>query len=174
MSINSIKKDWVVVGKIQKTYGTKGLVKIISFCDKPSSIFNYEPIILENTKERVYLDLNDKQNSVSEKKIFIAKIASSNSIEKSKNLIGEELLANKKKFNACKKSDFFYSDLEECNVVDLNNKLIGKISGIFNFGAGDILEIKKYEDNSTILINFSKKNFPKISIKEKFITLNIT
>ena len=54
------------------------------------------------------------------------------------------------------------------------SKLIGKISGIFNFGAGDILEIKKYEDNSNILINFSKKNFPKISIKEKFITLNIT
>ena len=52
--------------------------------------------------------------------------------------------------------------------------LIGKISGIFNFGAGDILEIKKNEDNSTMLINFNKYNFPKISIKEKSITLNIT
>lgn len=174
MTFDNINKDWVVVGKIQKTYGTKGLVKIISYCDKPNSIFNYEPIILENTKERVYLNLNDKKNNITDKKIFIAKISTSKSIEESKNLIGEVLLANKKKFNACKKDDFFYSDLEKCNVLDLNNQLIGKISGIFNFGAGDILEITKYEDNSSILINFSKKNFPKISIKEKSIILKVT
>ena len=174
MSIYSIRKNWVVVGKIQKTYGTTGLVKIISYCEKPSSIFDYEPIILENTRERVYLDLNYKNKNILKKKVFTAKISSSNNIETSKNLIGKELLANKKKFNACEKSDFFYSDLEECNVLDLNNKLIGKISGIFNFGAGDILEITKNEDNSTMLINFNKYNFPKISIKEKSITLNIT
>ena len=42
MTFDNINKDWVVVGKIQKTYGTKGLVKIISYCDKPNSIFNYE------------------------------------------------------------------------------------------------------------------------------------
>ena len=108
------------------------------------------------------------------KKIFIAKITSSQNIEKSRNLIGEELLADKNNFPECKKNDFFYSDLEECNVFDLNNKLIGKISGIFNFGAGDILEIKMNEDNSTMLMNFNKYNFPKISIKKKSITLNIT
>ena len=174
MTFDNIKKDWVVVGKIQKTYGTNGLVKIISYCHKPSSIFNYEPIILKNTKEKVYLDLNDKKNNPQEKKIFIAKLTSSKNIETSRNLIGEELLAQKNKFPKCKKNDFFYSDLEECNVLDLNNNLIGKISGIFNYGAGDILEITKNEDNSTMLINFNKHNFPKISIKEKSIILNIT
>ena len=174
MTFDNINKDWVVVGKIQKTHGTKGLVKIISYCHKPSSIFNYEPIILKNTKEKVYLDLNDKNNNSQEKKIFIAKITSSKNIETSRNFIGEELLADKNNFPECKKNDFFYSDLEECNVFDLNNKLIGKISGIFNFGAGDILEITKNEDNSTMLINFNKYNFPKISIKGKSITLNIT
>jgi ribosomal 30S subunit maturation factor RimM len=68
LTFDNIKKDWVVVGKIQKTYGIKGLVKIISYCHEPSSIFNYEPIILKNTKEKVYLDLNDKKNIPSEKK----------------------------------------------------------------------------------------------------------
>ena len=89
MTFDNINKDWVVVGKIQKTYGTKGLVKIISYCHQPSSILNYEPIILKNTKEKVHLDLNDKKYNSTEKKVFIAKIASSKSIEKSRNLIGE-------------------------------------------------------------------------------------
>ena len=61
LTIYSKKNDWVVVGKIVKTYGTKGLVKFISYCDKPSSILNYEPVILQSTKERVYLDLNYKK-----------------------------------------------------------------------------------------------------------------
>jgi len=107
LTFDNIKKDWVVVGKIQKTYGTKGLVKIISYCHKPSSIFNYEPIILKNTKEKVNLDLNNKNNNPHEKKVFIAKITSSKTIETSRNLIGEELLADKNNFPECKTNDFF-------------------------------------------------------------------
>ena len=41
-----------------------------------------------------------------EKKIFIVKITSSKNIETSRNLIGEELLADKKNFPECKKNDF--------------------------------------------------------------------
>ena len=115
---------------------------------------------LENTLQPEWLTL--KQKKVNLKDVV------------QRNLIGEELLADKNNFPECKKNDFFYSDLEKCNVFDLNNKLIGKISGIFNFGAGDILEIKINEDNSTMLMNFDKYNFPKISIKKKSITLNIT
>ena len=162
-----------MVGKIVKTYGTKGLVKFISYCDKPSSILNYEPV-LESTKEKLYLDLNIKKNNPPQKKLFIAKILSSKNIETSLKLIGEKLLADKEKFNACKKNDFFYSDLEGCSVINLNSKLIGKISGVFNYGAGDILEITRYNDNSTILMTFNKNNFPKISVEEKFVISNIT
>ena len=174
LTIYSKKNDWVVVGKIVKTYGTKGLVKFISYCDKPSSILNYEPVILQSTKERVYLDLNNKKNNPPQKNLFIAKISSSKNIETSLKLIGEKLLADKETFNACKKNDFFYSDLEGCSVINLNSKLIGKISAVFNYGAGDILEITKYNDNSTILITFNKNNFPKISVEEKFVISNFT
>ena len=83
-------------------------------------------------------------------------------------------MANRNRFDNFKKNNFFYSDLEECNVIDLNKKAIGRISGVFNFGAGDILEITKFEDNSTVLINFNKTNFPKISIDKKEIISKIS
>ena len=174
LTIDSKKNDWVVVGKVVKTYGTKGLVKFISYCDEPSSILSYEPVILESTKEKLYLDLNNRKNNPPQKKLFIAKISSSKNIETSLKLIGEKLLADKEKFNSCKKNDFFYSDLEGCSVLNLNYKLIGKISGVFNHGAGDLLEITKNIDNSTMLVTFNKNNFPKISVKEKFVITNIT
>ncbi len=160
-----------MVGEIVKTHGIKGNVKIISYCDNPFSIFDYEPIILENIEHKIFLDLNYKNNRFS-KKLFVVEIPFSKLKETSKKLIGKKLLANKKEFHACEHDDFFYSDLEGCDVLNYDSKIIGKISGIFNFGAGDILEITKLNDESTILVNFNKNNFPKVSIEEKKIITN--
>lgn len=166
----NINKNWVVVGKVLKSHGTTGLFKIISYCQEPSSIFDYQPIILKCSRESIALNLKERKISPKNNQ-FTAKILSSKNMETSKSLIGEKLLANKKKFHNPLENNFFYSDLEGCKVLDSNKKYIGKIVGVFNFGAGDILEIKKM-DNSTLMINFNKKNFPDISIKEKIIIAN--
>ena len=165
------KEKWIVVGKILTTFGVKGNVKIISYCDDPSSIIGYEPIIIENTNEIIIINENYK-NISPDKKLFIAEIPSSNIKETSQRLLGKNLLANKKKFYHCDENDFFYSDLEGCEVLSLDHKTIGKISGIYNFGAGDILEITKKINNSNILVNFNKNNFPKIDILKKKILSN--
>ncbi len=173
MKNNNIKGKWIVVGKIINTYGTRGLVKIISYCEKPHSIFDYQPIVLKSSGEKIDFDLDEKKNNLKTNQ-FTASIKSSKNMETSKVFIGEKLLANKNKFHNFKRNNFFYSDLEGCNVVDLNKKSIGRVSGIFNFGAGDILEITKFEDNSTILINFNKTNFPKVSINKMEIISKVS
>ena len=164
----NIKDKWVIVGEIIKTHGTRGLVKVISYCEKPHSIFDYHPIVLKSTGEKIDFELFEKKNNLKTNQ-FTARIKSSKNMETSKVFVGEKLLANKKKFQNLKKNNFFYSDLEGCNVIDLNKKSIGRVSRIFNFGAGDILEITKFEDNSTILINFNRTNFPKVSINNREI-----
>ena len=169
----NIKDKWVIVGEIIKTHGTRGLVKIISYCENPHSIFDYQPVVLKSTREKIDFDLDENKNN-NKKNHFTARIKSSKNIETSKIFIGEKLLANRNRFDKFKKNNFFYSDLEECNVIDLNKKAIGRISGVFNFGAGDILEITKFEDNSTVLINFNQTNFPKISIDKKEIISKIS
>ena len=169
----NIKEKWVVVGEIIKTYGTKGLVKIISYCEKPHSIFDYQPIVLKSTGEKIDFGLDEEKNNFKTNQ-FTARIRSSKNMETSKVFIGEKLLAHKNKFQNLKKNTFFYSDLEGCNVIDLNKKSIGRVSRIFNFGAGDILEITKLEDNSTILINFNKTNFPKVFINKREIISKVS
>ena len=173
MKNNNIKDKWVVVGKIIKTHGTRGLVKIISYCEKPQSIFDYQPIVLKSTGEKIDFELDEEKNNLKTNQ-FTVKIKSSKNMERSKIFIGEKLLANKNKFQNLTKDNFFYSDLEGCNVIDLNKKSIGRVSRIFNFGAGDILEITKLEDNSTILINFNKTNFPKVFINKREIISKVS
>ena len=71
-------------------------------------------ILIKTTEEKNNLKTNQ----------FTARIKSSKNMETSKVFIGEKLLAHKNKFQNFKKNTFFYSDLEGCNVIDLNKKSI--------------------------------------------------
>ena len=72
----NIKEKWVVVGEIIKTHGTRGLVKIISYCEKPHSIFDYQPIVLKSTGEKIDFELDEEKNNlkthliISEENVF--------------------------------------------------------------------------------------------------------
>ena len=98
----NIKEKWVVVGEIIKTHGTRGLVKIISYCEKPHSIFDYQPIVLKSTGEKIDFELDEEKNNLKTNQ-FTARIKSSKNMETSKVFIGEKLLAHKNKFQNLKK-----------------------------------------------------------------------
>ena len=98
----NIKEKWVVVGEIIKTHGTRGLVKIISYCEKPHSIFDYQPIVLKSTGEKIDFELDEEKNNLKTNQ-FTARIKSSKNMETSKVFIGEKLLAHKNKFQTLKK-----------------------------------------------------------------------
>ena len=72
----NIKEKWVVVGEIIKTHGTRGLVKIISYCEKPHSIFDYQPIVLKSTGEKNNFELDEEKNNLKTNQ-FTARIKSS-------------------------------------------------------------------------------------------------
>ena len=84
----------------------------------------------------------------------------------------KRLYADKQKFPYLSNQEFYFSDLERCIVYNFTGKIFGKVKGIHNFGAGELLEIFKFEDDRSYLIHFNKKNFPKVDVKAKKIVIN--
>ena len=58
-------------------------------------------------------------------------------------------------------------------VFDKNNTLVGVISAIHNFGAGDILEINLVEGNKVAMINFSKHSVLEIDQSQNLIVIDV-
>ena len=56
-------------------------------------------------------------------------------------------------------------------MVDQQNEIVGKVSSVVNFGAGDLLEIYFIKSSKKEFFRFTETNFPKVDIKEKRITI---
>ena len=57
-------------------------------------------------------------------------------------LNGKKIFADKKKLPKTKPGEFYIFDLINCKVQLRNNKVVGHINKIDNFGAGDLLSVK--------------------------------
>ena len=155
------------MGQFSKPFRLEGHIKVVSFCENPSDIIKYNPLLIEGTKKPVIFTwCNPAEN------VFIVKLPNVHSKEVAKTLNGKKIFANRDKFVDLTDNEFYFSDIENCMVYDLNEKRFGKIKGIYNFGAGNLLEICKFKDKSTIFVVFNKINFPTVDVLAKKVTIN--
>ena len=59
----------------------------------------------------------------------------------------------------------------QSKVKTINNKLLGNIINIDNFGASDLINIKK-TNNKSFYIPMNKDNIVKVDIKKKLVIVN--
>ena len=162
MSSKSVN-ELILVAKIVATKGLKGEVKIKSFLDNPYSILEYD---LKDSKEKIY----QVDSFYEHKNLLIAKLVGYDSIDMVESLINKELYIYREEFPEIDKEEdnYYHVDLIGLKVVDASQNYIGVIVAVYDFGAGDILEIKTNQ-NTTFMLEFTKKNFPVINMKEQLV-----
>ena len=162
MNSNSINK-LILVAKIVATKGLKGEVKIKSFLNNPYSILEYD---LKDKNEKIY----QVESFYEHKDLLIAKLFGYESIEMVEPLINKEFYIYREELPTldAEEDSYYHVDLVGLNVLDVNNTSIGSVVSVYDFGAGDILEIKTNQ-NTKFMLELTKRNFPIINIKEKFL-----
>ena len=69
------------------------------------------------------------------------------------------------------KNQFYVFDLIDCEVKTSKNIFLGNIINIDNFGAGDLIKIKK-DNNKSFYIPMNEENVVKVDLKKKLIIVN--
>ncbi|GAA5107956.1 ribosome maturation factor RimM [Bartonella jaculi] len=67
--------------------------------------------------------------------------------------------------------EFYQVDLIGLRVQDCHGQILGEVSGFFNFGAGDLLEMR-LDTGKTVLIPFSKAAVPEICTASGFLVVD--
>ncbi|PIT70586.1 ribosome maturation factor RimM [Bartonella tribocorum] len=67
--------------------------------------------------------------------------------------------------------EFYQVDLIGLHVQECGGKILGEVCGFYNFGAGDLLEIR-LNTSKRVLIPFSKVAVPEICIDSGFLIVN--
>lgn len=127
----------VLMGVVAAAQGLRGEVRVKSFTDDPVAIEEYGT--LYGVDGRAFEILDARPN----KEMVIIRFRGINDRTEAEKLNGTELFVERDSLDDEDLDDeeYFYADLEGLEALDAEGKSYGVISAIFDFGAGDILEI---------------------------------
>jgi len=155
----------ICVAAIAGAFGVKGEVKLKPFTQDPQNCVAYGPLL--NAAGEVVL--TPKSHRVM--KNFIAVTASEvTTPEEADALKSIQLFVARDSLPNTDEEDFYYSDLVGLEVKSNDGKRIGKVAGVHDFGAGEMLEIAPYPDKKTkktapsFFHPFTKAATPKVDI----------
>lgn len=159
----------VCLGKIVGVHGIRGEVKIKSYTAVDKDIAAYGALSDKDATQEFELTITGHSKDLLRAKI--KGVADRTAAEK---LIGTALFAPRGVLPTLKDEDAFYeADLVGLKVFDEQKNEVAKVIGFYNFGAGDILEIKLKSGRAEML-PFNKGYVPEINLNEGYIIVAST
>ncbi len=152
------KSAWVCLGAVAGAHGVRGQMRVKTFTQNPLDIAAYGTLSDGAGRDFTITE------AVADKIGARVTMHGIDSREQAAALKGTRLYIPRARLPALKEADdFYHADLTGLAAVNKAGETIGTCIGVHNFGAGDMLEIKK-QDGSSELLSFTKENVPHIDI----------
>ena len=160
------KDNFVRLATIAAAHGIKGDVKLVVFTADPLGLSSYGKLFDENGRSFKIDHIRKTGNAV------IAHFSGIDDRNSAEALNGIALYVDRQQLpDDLEEDEFYQTDLIGLRVRDETGQVIGKVNAVFDFGGGDILELK-IEGEGLKLIPFSKAAVPEIDIGEGFISID--
>jgi 16S rRNA processing protein RimM len=128
----------IIIGKIISAYGVKGWVKVRPFTEKPKNFIEYEKqFISKDQKNWDPLEINNMkiqgQDVIADFGFKDWDIAESSK--------GKFLAISRDDLPKLGSDEYYWDDLIDLNVLDMDDTNIGKVTGLIETGANDVLVV---------------------------------
>jgi|TARA_B100001750_G_C15342486_1_gene512980 16S rRNA processing protein RimM len=140
----------IYLGKITGVHGIKGWLKIQSFSSPPENILNYPQWIINNQGEE---DLYSIEKGRKQNNKIVVKLENINDRNTAEALINSKIQILRSDLPKLSNENYYWSDLVGLNVLNSEEKMIGKIESLIETGANDVMVINSSK-NKRILIPF--------------------
>jgi 16S rRNA processing protein RimM len=124
----------ILIGRITGAHGIRGAVKITSFAAEPAAIKSYSPLTTANGGEVEIVRLKPAKGE------FIADLKGVTDRNAAEALAGTELFVGRDKLPVAGPAEFYLADLVG-KPLEAEGKILGHVTGIQNYGAGDLVEL---------------------------------
>lgn len=153
----------ILLGVIGAAHGIKGEVRIKAFTGDPLAIADYGPLTDEQGRRFEIAEIRPA------KEVVVARLKGITSREAAESLNGVNLFVSRDKIPAPEDEDeFLQADLIGCAVVGPDGVVLGTVTTVANYGAGDLLDIL-LPDGRSVLMPFTKAFAPRIDIAARRI-----
>ena len=153
----------ICLGKILGPVGLKGEVKIRLFTESPLSFDQYKSF--ENERGEALPFFRRRKSSLDD--VIVAHAEGVIDRSQAETFSGVKIWVNRSDLPSLSEGEYYHEDLVGLEVVDEHAQSLGKVTGVFNYGAGDFLEID-YQ-NKTVTLPFNANAVLAISTERMVI-----
>ena len=128
----------ILMATIGAAQGLRGEVRVKSFTADPVALGEYGNLYSEDGRVFEILEIREA------KTVVVVRFRGINDRNTAEALNGLELFVERDNLSdeELDEDEFYYADLEGLEAVDSDGKSYGTVSAVFDFGAGDLLELK--------------------------------
>ena len=158
----------ICLGAFAGAHGVKGEAKIKSFTEAPENIAAYGPVESEDGARTFQLTVIREMKAG----FVLVRAPEIKSREDAESLKGVRLYVARSKLPPPDNDEYYLSDLVGLKAFDETGATLGVIGAVYDFGAGDLIELKDIPDiNGVRLISFTKEAVPDVDIAAGKITV---
>ncbi|MEM9105334.1 MAG: ribosome maturation factor RimM [Pseudomonadota bacterium] len=159
--------DLVLMAVIGAPHGVRGELRAKPHTDDPLALGTYGPLFDRAGKAYTVQSVRPAKN------VVVMRLEGVESREAAEALKGTEFFVPRDALpdDSLEEDEFFQADLEGLMVRDINGTDHGQVTGVHNFGAGDILELKK-PGAKPVMIPFSESAVPHIDWENGVLTVD--
>lgn len=162
-----MSEEKICLGAIVGVHGIRGEVKVKSFSDDEKNLVRYGEVCDECGNKTFSLKIVGHS-----KDLLRVKIKGVDDRTTAETLIGTGFYIKRNSLPELKDDEFYHTDLIGLNAQNKNGDILGKVNALYNFGAGDILEVR-LNDNSLEMVPFTSAFVPEINIKNGYIIVEM-
>lgn len=154
----------LLIAKGIKAHGIRGDIKAESLMDSPDLLLKIAEVTVKNITYKV-------QSIKKNRDYVLIKLEGIDTMDKAEGFRNAGFYVEKNKLPPLKEKTYYIDDIIGCTVL-VNEKSIGIISDVLQYGGADIFDVKGAEKN--IMFPFLEKLVEFIDIDKKQIKLNKT
>jgi 16S rRNA processing protein RimM len=149
----------ICVARLGAAHGVRGEVKLWSFTADPAAVADYGPF---ETPDGRVVEIEAMRPA---KEFFVARLKGVADRDGAEQLRNVELLVPRERLPAPTEADeFYHADLIGLAVVDTAGTALGSVVAVHNFGAGDLIEVRRPETRDTVMLPFNEAAVPALDI----------
>ncbi|MFT3741167.1 MAG: ribosome maturation factor RimM [Gammaproteobacteria bacterium] len=131
----------IVIGKLGRTHGVQGWLKLHSFTEPLSNVLEYQAYFIRHKADQPWQPFNFVTKQLSPA-AFLLKPAGCNTLEQAQPYVNAELAVARDQLPALTEQELYWADLEGLRVTNLQGIELGIITQLMATGANDVLVVK--------------------------------
>ncbi len=149
----------ILLGVVIGAQGLKGEVRVKTFTGEPEAIAHYGDLHAKDGRK--FAVAGARSAKAGEAVVALKGVADRNAAEALKSV---ELFVPRGRLPAVDDGEYYHADLLGLRAVDGEERLIGTVKAIHNFGAGDVIEIET-PDGNDLMLAFTRETVPVVDVK---------